>query len=141
MDNLELSRIARKVLMADEGFSREVYLLYGIRHIGYGFNLDGVGMYKEEADFILANRVNKAMKELKKQFPNYELMSDARKLVLINLCYNLGIHGLLGFRRFVEACGLQDWVKAAKELLDSKAHKQNPARMERLAYLFEMDKM
>lgn len=132
---------AVKVLKQDEGFSQTVYLLDGVRHIGYGFNLDAVGLYKEEADFILDNRVQKAESELRQFFPSYEKYSNARKLVLINLCYNLGLHGLMGFRRFIEACGKGEWENAAKELIDSKAHCQNPSRMERLAYLFETDKM
>lgn len=126
-------------LVKDEGFKQYPYLLNGILHIGYGFNLDNVGIYPEEADFIIENRVDIANRELCANIPTYPILSSNRRSILINLCFNMGISRLMGFRKFLDALEHEDWPRAAKELLDSKAAQQNPARMERLAYCFEVD--
>jgi len=133
--------LAQQSLMKDEGFKQFIYYIGAIRHIGYGFNLDDVGLYKEECDFILTNRIGIAEAELRKSFPNYKSLSIQRQAILINLCYNLGISGLLGFREFIGHTEREEWDLASKELINSLAHSQNPARMERLAYQYEMDKM
>lgn len=131
--------LAKRSLEKDEGFQQYPYILNGVLHIGYGFNLDEVGLYPEEADFILTNRIEKADTELLRNTLCYPMLSDNRRAILINLCFNMGISGLMEFRKFFTALENKDWSGASRELLDSKAAQQNPARMERLAYCLEVD--
>lgn len=133
--------LAKRLLEKDEGLQQYPYLLNGILHIGYGFNLDEVGIYPEEAEFILENRIRMAEKELLRNNLDYPMLSENRQAILLSLCYNMGISRLLSFRKFFEAISYKDWPRAAMELLDSKAAQQNPARMEKLAYCFEIDKL
>jgi lysozyme len=137
-----LSAIAAEAqLKNDEGYNQYIYVINGVKHIGYGFNLDSVGLSREECDFILANRCSKLVPELSVSFPGYNELSLPRQVVLINLAYNLGVEGLMGFLDFVGASRAQDWKGGADALLASKAAKEEPARIERLAYQWEMDKM
>ncbi len=133
--------IAERLLKKDEGFSQHPYFINGILHIGYGFNLDDCGIYPDEADFILENRIRMAEDELLRNMPAYPSLSYNRRAVLLNLCFNMGIARLMEFRRFFDAVEDKDWMRASRDLLDSEAAKQNPARMERLAYFFEVDKL
>ena len=137
-----LSAIAAEAkIKSDEGFNQYVYIINNVKHIGYGFNLDAVGLYREECDFILSNRCKLLVPELIVSFPGYSELSVARQSVLINLSYNLGVEGLMGFVDFVSASRAQDWKGGAQALLASKAAKEEPSRIERLAYSWEMDKI
>lgn len=132
---------AEAQLKNDEGYSQYVYLINGVRHIGYGFNLDAVGLSRDECDTILQSRCSRLVPELMVSFPGYNELSVARQAVLINLAYNLGVEGLMAFTDFIGASRVQDWKAGATALLDSKAYREEPVRMERLAYQWEMDKM
>lgn len=64
----------------------------------------------------------------------WETLSEARRGVLINCCYQLGYPKLSGFKRFREAVQKGQWVRAEAEMLDSKvAREQTPERWRRLA--------
>lgn len=133
--------LAKRILEKDEDFQRYPYMINGILHIGYGFNLDEMGILPEEADFIITNRIKIAEEELLRNTKYYPMLSENRRAILLNLCFNMGISRLLDFRKFFEAIENKDWARCAKELMDSKAAQQNHARMERLAYCFEVDKL
>lgn len=133
--------IAKRSLQEEEGFKQYPYCINGVLHIGYGFNLDDVGIFPEEADFILSNRINIAEVELLRNIPIYPMLSDNRRAIMLNLCFNMGISRLMEFRKFLDALSHKDWERASKELMDSEAAKQNPSRMERLAYCLEVDKL
>ena len=62
-------------------------------------------------------------------------MSDPVRVqgVLMNLCFNMGITRLLGFKLFLSALRNGQWETAAAELLNSHAYLQEPHRIERLA--------
>lgn len=141
MEKDSVIHMAELSLKKDEGFSQHLYKINDIWHIGYGFNLESMGILPEEAQFILNNRIKIAVAELLRNIPYYPTLSDNRRSILINLCYNMGIVSLMSFRKLFDAIEHKDWVKASYELMNSEAAKQNPARMERLAYCFEVDKM
>ena len=66
--------------------------------IGYGRNLDDVGISEAEANMILANDIHKCINQCKKEIPFFFRMNDARQNVPVNMCFNLGIYGLLKFK-------------------------------------------
>jgi lysozyme len=47
---------------------------------------------------------------------------------MIDLCFNLGLKRLLGFRKFLEAMSLGEYERAAVELQDSLWFKQVKSR-------------
>ena len=120
-------------LKRDEGVELKAYQdTEGIWTIGIGRNLQDVGVSKDEAEYMLANDIDVAVGELQRTFDWFEGLSDARQRVCINMCFNLGLTRLLGFKKFLAAMAAGDWETAGVEMLDSKWSRQVGARSTRL---------
>ena len=105
--------------------------------IGYGRNLDDVGITKEEAELFLKNDLEKAEKDAEK-FSVYSKLNQTRKDVLIEMVFNLGYSRLSNFKKMFEALEKGDYDEAANQMLDSSWHKQVGKRAERLAYFMRI---
>ena len=120
-------------LKRDEGVELKAYQdTEGIWTIGIGRNLQDVGVSMDEAEYMLANDIDVAVGELQRTFDWFEGLSDARLRVCINMCFNLGLTRLLGFKKFLAAMAAGDWETAGVEMLDSKWSRQVGARSTRL---------
>ena len=125
-------------LKRDEGFRKFPYRCpAGKLTIGYGFNLDDEGIDEDIADFWLIYKVKKFEAELAKNFPTYRVLDAARQDVLCNMAYNLGISRFMGFRQMLAAIERNDYVTAAKEMLNSSWAQQVGFRAQRLAHIME----
>jgi len=62
----------------------------------------------------------------------YNSMPDHFKAVLINMCFNMGLHGLLGFKNMLAAMRANNSKAAIEELKDSALATQLPKRVARL---------
>lgn len=121
-------------LKRDEGLRLSPYLCLANKlTIGYGRNLDDVGISEEEAELMLINDINKCVQQLS-TIPVYRTLDRIRQDVLINMCFNLGFHGLLSFLKMWRALSIYDYEKAADEMMDSKWFKQVGSRAVRLVY-------
>jgi lysozyme len=108
-----------------EGFSRLVYeCTSGYATIGYGRNIEQVGISKEEADVMLNNDIAQCLKELRGIMNRFDDLPDKAQLVLVDMCYNLGLSKLLNFENMLDAIDAGNWEKASEELLDSRYAKQ-----------------
>ena len=120
-------------LKRDEGVKLKAYQdTVGIWTIGIGRNLQDVGVSMDEAEYMLANDIDVAVGELQRTFDWFEGLSDARQRVCINMCFNLGLTRLLGFKKFLAAMAIGDWETAGIEMLDSKWSRQVGVRSTRL---------
>ncbi|MBJ2129072.1 glycoside hydrolase family protein [Alteromonas sp. IB21] len=100
--------------------------------IGYGRNLEDNGISPSEAEEMLLTD----MCEVEEQLFNEGLLdglNDARKAVLINMGYQLGVSGLFKFKNMIAALDRKEYELAAKEMLDSRWAKQTPNRAKELA--------
>lgn len=101
--------------------------------IGYGRNLEDRGIDKDEAEQMLL----RDMCEVEEQLFDKGLLdglNDARKAVLINMGFQLGVSGLFKFENMIAALDRKEYELAAKEMLDSLwAKKQTPNRAKELA--------
>lgn len=121
-------------LKRDEGFRQFPYKdTVGILTVGYGRNLEATGINKEEAAFLLQRDVDRVTASLRSALPVFDSLSDARKGVLVNMAFNLGLLGLLRFRQMISCLNKGDYSGAAREMLDSDWAKQVGARADRLA--------
>jgi len=119
-----------KSIKAHEGFSGMPYHdSLGKLTIGYGTLLP---ISKEEAEMIFFSRLKKIETELSSRLDFIESMPVNIRKVLLEMAYNLGVHGLLGFHRMLDAMKRGDWNEAAKEGLNSRWHKQVKSRAENL---------
>ena len=124
-------------LKKHEGFSGTVYqCTAGANTIGYGRNLDAKPLTEEEAEQLLINDVFDVELALQKklEFLQFEpRISAARHAVLVNMAFNIGITGLLKFKKTLEAIKERDYETASIEMLDSKWAKQVGSRATELA--------
>ena len=101
--------------------------------IGYGRNLENKGITTEEAEVLLINDINEVSQRLYEELPFFYQLDDVRKSVLIDMAFNLGVMGLLGFRKTLGYMNAGDWESASKEMLDSRWAKQVKGRATELA--------
>jgi len=93
--------------------------------IGIGRNLDDRGISQKEAYVLLENDIQNCEKQLLDEIPEiYNGLDDVRKSVLLNMCFNLGIKGLLEFKNTLAFIAAGDWERAANGMLASKWAKQ-----------------
>lgn len=100
--------------------------------IGIGRNLDDEGISRHEALMMLANDIDKRVRLLDEHLPWWRSLDEVRSRVIVNMCFNLGIGGLLGFRRMLAALKAGDYDTAADEMADSKWARQVGDRAVRL---------
>ncbi len=99
----------------------------GILTIGIGHNLEK-GISQEACDFIFKQDIDAAEALLNAKCPVFAQLDANRQVVLLDLCFNLGINGLLCFKKMLAALEKKDYNLAAKELMDSRYAKQVPNR-------------
>lgn len=101
--------------------------------LGIGRNLDDVGITANEADYLLENDIGRAMAGLDAALPWWRELSEARQRALVNMAFNLGVAGLLGFRAAIAALHAGDYDAAAVAALDSRWARQVGMRADRIA--------
>jgi lysozyme len=89
---------------------------------------------------MLRNDVNKCVAELDKSIPWWRTLTPNRQAVLTNMCFNLGIGGLLGFNNTLAFIASGDWERAANGMLASKWAKQVGRRAIELSELMRKGK-
>ena len=87
---------------------------------GYGRNLSDVGISETEALFLLQNDISKAKDNVNKYLPWTVNLDRIRYDVLVNMCFNLGIGGLLKFKNTLGLVKQGKYKEAAVAMLDSK---------------------
>lgn len=107
--------------------------------IGYGRNLDDVGISQAEADMMFERDFAKAEADARKiceEFGiNAEDLIEQRFYVLTDMCFNLGYGGLKKFKGMLTALKNGLYEDAANHMLDSLWAKQVGNRATQLAAL------
>ncbi|MDP2172765.1 MAG: hypothetical protein Q8J62_03235 [Candidatus Cloacimonadaceae bacterium] len=91
-----LERI-KEQLLRHEGLRLKPYrCTAGKLTIGIGRNLKDCGISQTEAYVLLENDIQNCEKQILDEIPEiYNALDEVRKSVLLNMCFNLGIGGLL----------------------------------------------
>lgn len=125
-------------LIKHEGMELKVYKdSLGIETIGIGRNLVDRGVTEEEARYLCNNDIEIVERELVQSFPIVSSLNDTRIRVLLDMAFNVGLPRLRGFKRMWAALENNDYVEAAKEMLDSKWARQVKTRAYTLARMME----
>lgn len=83
-------------LVRDEGLELFPYRdTAGKLTIGVGRNLDDVGISRDEAMYLLGNDVARTLKLLEQKAPWYLQLDEARRAVVVNMAFNMGVGKLL----------------------------------------------
>lgn len=124
-------------LRRDEGEVLHAYQDHlGYWTIGVGILIDerkGGGLLPEESEFILQNRVRQRREAVAKALPWSKNLDEARLGVLLNMSFQMGVEGLLGFKNTLEQVRQGNYNQAAEMMLLSKWATQTPERAKRLA--------
>lgn len=129
-----MSTMLREQLQRDEGCRLHVYEdSRGIPTIGYGRNLRDRGISQAEANMLLDHDITAVTGDVLGQIPCAARLDEVRRATLVNMAFNLGINGLLGFRQLLAAVEAEQWDAASAAMLDSKWARQVGVRAQRLA--------
>ena len=108
-------------LIRHEGYRQFPYKCSaGKLTVAIGRNLEDRGVSEDEAKYLLHNDITICKQELNLLFPIIKVVNSARENVLINMCFNIGIARLAGFKKMWAAIAVGDFEEAAKQMLDSK---------------------
>lgn len=132
-------------LKRDEGVRYEPYFdTEGIETVGVGHNLKAspisatYPLTDEQVDSILARDLISVFMALDKNIGWWRTLSYARQRVMVNMCFNLGIAGLLKFKNTLAAIERGNYAEAAEQMLKSKWAEQVGQRAKRLSGLMVM---
>ena len=114
-----------------EGFRGDVYKdSLGFNTVGYGTKMP---ISKMEATTLLRTRLMKKIDELTLKEPSFNTMPDDIREVLCEMSYQMGVNGVLKFRKMWKALKEGNYERAADEMLDSRWAKQTPSRAKELS--------
>ena len=127
-------------LRRDEGWRPNAYQdSLGLWTIGYGFLVDqrrqGAGLPPEIADAWLLHIVERNQRALSTALTYYDTLPEPVQRALSNMCYQLGLGGLLGFRNTLRLIREGRYAEAADEALNSRWAQQTPSRAKRVTDL------
>lgn len=114
----------------------------GFATIGFGRLIDdrrGGGLTDVEAHILLEHDVANRIRALETRLPWYSDLSEPRQGVLLNMAFQLGVAGLMGFKKTLRLVQIGKYEDAADEMLRSKWSEQTPQRAKRLAQQMILD--
>ena len=130
-----------------DGLHRAYRCAAGKLTIGYGHNLDanpirGLNaqsrITEQEAQRILSNDIAATWVQVQKSLPwLWQVDAFARKAALINMTFNLGLKGMLGFKKALDHMEHGRWEAAGYELRESRWAIQVGQRARELAFQIE----
>jgi len=107
-------------LKKHEGFSAVPYrCTAGYLTIGYGWNLEA-GIDEDTAEYLLVQQVSAIQLECVRKFEWFRNINEARRDVVTNMVFNLGMTGFTKFKKTIAAIEDGDFDKAAEEMVDSR---------------------
>lgn len=124
MDNVQSN--LEKCLIEHEGLKHYVYIdTMGISTIGIGRNVSssGPGLSTDECLYLLRNDIYRC-DHLLQSYTWYKALDHVRQEVLIEMVFNIGLAGLLQFKRTLSAIETKQYDQAADDILQSKWAKQ-----------------
>ncbi len=131
-----------KELRRDEGVEYTPYKdTVGVETVGVGHNLqahplpDGwtFPLTDAQVDQLLAEDIQDVFNDLDRVFPWWRRMSIVRQRVIANMCFNLGVTRLAGFKNTLAAMEQGRYTTAAAGMMASKWAQQVGARAQRLS--------
>lgn len=131
------SDLARQ-LRGDEGERAYVYQdSLGYWTIATGRLVDkrkpGSGLRPDEIAYLLNNDIDDRINGVGRALPWFQNLDDARKGVLLNMAFQMGVAGLLTFKEALELTRQGRYAEASSHMLDSLWAQQTPHRAQRLA--------
>ena len=117
-------------ILLDEGFSSEPYLDHLFNWtIGHGLT----NITERESTAVVGMRLEDLEEQIKGHLHWFPALPEEIRNVLLNMAYQLGVAGLMGFSKTLAYINKGKFVDASEEMLDSKWARQTPNRAKRLS--------
>lgn len=127
--------LAGSLLRVHEGLRLKPYrCTAGKLTIGYGRNLDDVGISAQEAEIMLQSDLVRCELDLM-GFGFWNGLSDNQKAALLDMRYCLGPGGFRGFRKMIAALEAGNAAEASSQVMDSLLARQVGDRAQDIADL------
>ena len=124
-------------LKRHEGLRLKPYLCpEGKITIGFGRNLEDMGISEKEAEMLLMSDIERCYQELD-VFSWFHDLDQVRQEAMVNMLFNLGLPTFLEFKRTLKFMAEGAYSQAADEMLDSKWANQVGDRAKELAYMVD----
>jgi len=132
-----MSETLEQLLTRHEGKKRSAYQdINGFWTIGIGRLIDsrkGGGLSEDEIQYLLKNDILRVSSNIKKLLPWVHTLTNNRYNVIISIAFNVGVNGLLKFKKMLLACEIGDFNEASLQILDSNVARELPTRYQELA--------
>lgn len=89
--------------------------------IGCGHNLDVKDISPRASDVMLEDDIHDWISGYNNSIDFFNKLSDVRQAVLISIAHNCGMHGALEFHNMLRYLKIEDFEKAAQEIINSDA--------------------
>ncbi|NNF96997.1 MAG: glycoside hydrolase family protein [Halobacteria archaeon] len=121
------------MLLRHEGYNQMPYKCSaGKLTIGVGRNLTDKGLSMDEVEILFENDLSEVLKELNK-LDWFCRLDETRQMPIADMAFQMGVSGLLKFRKMIGHLERGWFEKAAKEVLNSKYARQTPIRAEEIS--------
>ena len=139
---MDLQRL-QEDLEDDEGVVYEIYLdhlglpTFGIGHLvreedpEHGWDV-GEPVSEERVAEVFESDIRITIEDCEHLYDDFHDLPDEAKLIIANMCFNLGYPRFSKFKGMKAAVDDRDWNRAADEMVDSRWYNQVPKRAERL---------
>lgn len=128
----------------EEGRKLKAYTCtQGHKSIGIGHNLDVKPAFNGQripdiiseqlCDLIFDRDINDVIIQLNVNWPYNTNLDKVRRDAVLNMCFQLGVIGVMKFKLMLNALERSDWVAAKAHALDSTWASQTHARAKRVA--------
>jgi len=110
--------------------------------IGYGRLIDerrGGGITRAEAEQLLTNDIARVIADLERAAPMLNRLPEPVQHALVNMAFQMGVSGLMQFKRMLRALEQGDRKLAAEEALNSRWAEQTPRRAREIAGMIAGD--
>lgn len=98
------------------------------------------GITTQAAFYLLRNDIERLEKELQRKINFWKNLSDERQYALLDIAFNIGVSGLLKFKKMLAWLWMGNFEQAAIECLNSKYAKETGRRAERIANLIRTER-
>lgn len=105
--------------------------------IGVGRNIEDIGISENEAMGLELNDVIRVNLEIARAFSWFGKLNTPRRVVIVSMCFNLGLAGLKEFKKMITSIESGDFESAGNQMLNSKWASQIKSRATRLAKIMK----
>ena len=125
------------IIRRHEGLRLKPYLCSeGKITIGFGRNLEDMGISEKEAEMLLMSDIERCYEELD-VFSWFHDLDQVRQEAMVNMLFNLGLPTFLEFKKTLKFVAEGKYSQAAEEMLRSKWANQVGDRAKELAYMMD----